>query len=233
MSAASTVEHWSYRAHREAVAAGRVLRVVNYHNTPRSGRAALRRELQAYASAFDTVTLADLDGFFATGTWTSTRPGFIPVFFEGYRNSYDVAASVCDELGLHAWFAVCTGFVDCPPAEQEVFARSHDIGLVAEEHGMDRLALTWDEVGELATRHTVYPHTASHAGIADVVTDDDVVREIVAPKQRMDAHTGGSSAAFAWLHGSPYGGSPRHDAALREAGYRYLVSNTMVQEIAR
>ena len=233
MTASPAVDNLTYGAHRDAIAAGRVLRVVNYHNTPRSGRDALRQELTAYAAAFDTVSLAELDGFFATGTWASDRPGFIPVFYEGYRNSYDVAGSVCDELGLHAWFAICTGFVECPPAEQELFARSHFIGLVAEERGTDRLALTWDEIGELAQRHTVYPHTSSHAGIADVVTDDDFEREIAEPKRLMDAHTGQSSASFAWLHGTFYGGSPRHDAALREAGYRYLVSNTMVQEIGR
>lgn len=223
----------TYTAHRDAIAAGRVLRVVNYHNTPRSGRDALRQELTAYAAAFDTVSLAELDAFFATGSWESDRPGFIPVFYEGYRNSYDVAGAVCDELGLHAWFAICTGFVECAPAEQELFARSHFIGLVAEERGTDRLALTWDEIGDLAQRHTVYPHTSSHAGIADVVTDDDVEREITRPKQLMDAHTGQSAASFAWLHGSPFGGSPVHDDALRAAGYRYLVSNTMVQEIRR
>ena len=95
------------------------------------------------------------------------------------------------------------------------------------------MALSWDEIGDLAQRHTVYPHTSSHAGIADVVTDDDVEREILRPKRLMDSHTGQSSASFAWLHGTFYGGSPRHDEALRAAGYRYLVSNTMVQEIAR
>ncbi len=48
-----------------------------------------------------------------------TSPVFYPVFYEGYRNSIEVAAEVCDELGLTGVF-VCTGFVDCPVAEQEV-----------------------------------------------------------------------------------------------------------------
>jgi hypothetical protein len=47
----------------------------------------------------------------------------------------------------------------------------------------------------------------------------------------MDAVTGQSAPAMAWLHGSPYGTSPRHDAAVREAGYRYLISNTMLHRL--
>ena len=43
----------------------------------------------------------------------------------------------------------------------------------------DRVALSTDELAEMASRHVVFPHTASHVGIADIVTDDDLHREIV------------------------------------------------------
>jgi peptidoglycan/xylan/chitin deacetylase (PgdA/CDA1 family) len=223
----------TFSGHRESVAAGRFLRVVNYHNTPSASRDALRAELARYCERFVPVSLADLDGFFATGDWADSRPGFLPVFYEGYRNSFDVAAPVCDELGISAFFFVCTGFVDCPVEEQEAFARSHWIVLVQEDLQTPgrRLAMTWDEVGELAQRHTVSPHTASHDGIADVNTPLDFDREIFEPKRKMDAVTGKSAPAFAWLSGTQWGMSDRHDQALRDAGYRYLVSNTMIHRI--
>ncbi len=221
----------TWPSHRELFAAGRYLRVVNYHNTPASGRLAVRRELASYREAFAPVDLAELDRFYESGTWTTDEPGFLPVFYEGYRNSFDVAAPLCEELGITGWFAVCTGFVDCPVAEQELFARSHWIGLADEEKTGDRIAMSWDEIAELSVRHVVYPHTASHDGIADVITDEDFRREIVEPKQRMDAVTGQSAAAFVWLHGSPWGASSRHDEAVRAAGYRYLFSNTMIHRI--
>lgn len=223
----------TYSAHRAAVASGRFLRVVNYHNTPRAGREELRAELESYAKRFVCVTLDELDEFFETGRWRSERPGFIPVFYEGYRNSHDVAAAVCDELGLSAWFPICTGFVDCAVEEQEAFARSHHIGLVAEDLAQpgQRLAMTWDEIAALSERHVVTPHTASHDGISDVVTDDDLVREVFEPKRLMDAVTGQSAPAFAWLHGTPWGANERHDEALRAAGYRYQISNTMLHRI--
>ena len=220
-----------FAAHRDTVASGAYLRTVNYHNTPAQGRAELRAELAAYAERFRSLTLTDLDRFFEDGTWPGDRPGFVPVFYEGYRNSHDVAATVCDELGITGWFAVCTGFVECPVDQQELFARSHRIGLVAAESDGRRLAMNWDEVAALGERHVVFAHTSSHAGTADVSTPADLHREVEEPKARMDAVTGQDCAAHAWLRGTPFGASPTHDAALLDAGYRYVVSNTMIQRI--
>lgn len=222
----------AFADHRDGIADGRFLRVLNYHNTPSSSSAALRRELARYARHYRSLTPSDLDAWFDHGRWPDDRPAFAPVFYEGYRNGFDVAAPVLDELGLTGWFAVCTGFVDCPPAEQEVFARAHWIQLADEELGGERLAMSWPEVAHLAQRHVVLAHTASHAGVADVVTAEDVHREVVDPGARIAAATGVPTAAFAWLLGTPWGASAAHDAAVRAAGYRYLVSNTMIQRIA-
>ncbi|HZZ95815.1 MAG TPA: polysaccharide deacetylase family protein [Jatrophihabitantaceae bacterium] len=220
--------------HRDAIAAGRFVRVVNYHNTPASGSDQLRAELAGYAERFESITLDDLDGFFATGTWRSDRPGLMAVFYEGYRNSAEVAGPICDDLGLTGWFPICTAFVDCPAAEQEVFARSHHIGLVPEDldRAGERIAMSWDEIADLSTRHVVTPHTAAHVGINDTAGDDDLEREVIEPKRRMDAVTGQSAPAFAWLHGTRWGMSERHDRAVRAAGYRYLISNTMIHRIS-
>jgi hypothetical protein len=219
--------------HSADLAAGRFVRAVNYHNTPRSQRAALREELSLYSKRFAAVTLAELDHFFATGEWQTDQPGFLPVFYEGYRTCHDVAAPVCEELGITGWFMVCTGFVDCPPKEQELFARSHHIGLVGEDllDPGSRLALSWDEIAEMAQRHVVSPHTASHVGIADVSTPTDFEREVAEPKRKIDAVTGQSAPAFVWLSGTQWGMSERHDRAVRDAGYRYLFSNTSIHRI--
>ena len=223
----------TFSAHGDAVRAGRFVRVVNYHNTPLSGREALRDELAGYASRFASIGLDDLDEFYATGRWRPGGPGFLPVFYEGYRNNFEVAAAVCDELGITGWFMICTGFVECPVPEQEAFARAHWIGLVPEELARrgERLAMTWAEIAQLSRRHVVAPHTASHGSVADVVTQDDIEREIVEPKRRMDAVTGQSAPAFAWMLGSPWGVSERHDRAIQRAGYRFHISNTMIHRI--
>ncbi len=221
--------------HRAALARGEHLRLMNYHNTPPSRRGALRDELGALAQERTPWTLADLDHAFATGQRPGgargEKPGLLVVFYEGYAASASVAAQVCDELGIPAWFALCTGWIDCPPAQQELFARAHQIALLPEDLDGERLAMSWGEVADVAQRHTVFPHTASHHGFDEPATPADLARQVTEPKERLDAVTGQDAPAFAWLHGSPTGVSAVHDAAVRSAGYRYLFSNTAIHRL--
>ncbi|WP_218974289.1 polysaccharide deacetylase family protein [Streptomyces sp. NP160] len=219
-------------SHLLAMGRGHHLRVVSWHNTPPSRRDQLRAELAALQQRYRLWTLADLEAVTATGTWPDDpRPGLLPVFYEGYRASAEVAAPVCDELGITGWFGVCTGFVSCRPDQQELFARSHKVVLLPEDLAAPSAAMTWDQVGELAQRHVVFAHTASHAGIEETPTDADLEREVLAPATALRAATGQDAGVFAWLHGSPTGTSARHDAALRAAGYRHLVSATAVHRL--
>ena len=222
---------FTFEAQTDAYRSGQLIRVVNYHNTPHSQADALERELLEYAEHFCSVSLEDLDLLFDTGEWHKSKPGFLPVFYEGYRNSATVAAPLCDKLGLTGWFPVATAFIDTPVEHQEVFARSHSIGLVEEELKGERIAMTWEEVRQLSERHVVTPHTASHAGLESVVDDADLEREVFEPKRRLDGVTGQSSPAFVWLHGTSYGRSQFHDDAVVAAGYRYQLSNTMIQRL--
>ena len=138
---------------------------------------------------------------------------------------------MCDDVGFVGWFPVCTGFMACPPAEQELFARSHWIEVVPEEMTGERIALSPTELRTLSERHEIIAHTASNLRVAEVTSDEDLQRELVEPKQYLERVTGREIPVFAWMMGTPYGGHPRHDAALRNAGYRYVLSNTMIQRI--
>ncbi len=218
-------------SHKQAFRQGQLIRVVNYHSTPAGGAAALERELADYAQAFCPVTLEDLDALFETGEWHKDRPGVLPVFYEGYRNSATVAAPLCERVGLTACFPVATQFLSTPTEHQEAFARAHWIYLVEEDLRGERIAMTWEELRDLSERHIVFPHTASHEGFDTVLDAADLKREVSDPKAEMDSVTGQDAAAFAWLHGSPYGRSPMHDRALVDAGYRFLFSNTMIQRL--
>lgn len=226
-----------WRRHREALAAGRVLRVVNYHTTPQEGRDGLRAELARYAQHWVAVGWDDLVAFFAEGAWPDERPRFAPVFYEGYADSAEVAAPVCEELGLTGWFPVCTGFLDCPPEQQELFARSHFIAVAPSERDGRRLAMSREQVAALAERHVVLPHTSSHDGIGETsltaAGEDDGEREVTAPLRLLQEWTGGRAApATAWMGGTPWGLHPGHDEAVRAAGHQLVVSNTAVQRIA-
>lgn len=218
--------------HREAFAAGAHLRVVNWHNTPETGRARLHAELSAYREHYRPVVPEDLDRLFDTGRWGHDRPGVLIAFYDGYRNNATVAAPVCDELGLTAWFFPPTGFLDVPLAEQHAYAAAHDITLVPEERSQERVAMTWDELADISRRHVVAAHTAHHATLASVLTEDDVEREVTGPVRRLTALTGRTPPTLAFLYGRPHEPDAPGWRAAVAAGVRYAMSNTALQRLA-
>ncbi|MEV0845079.1 polysaccharide deacetylase family protein [Streptomyces sp. NPDC049954] len=212
--------------------AGNFLRLVNYHNTPAGWKDELVTELRGYARDFGTVGVEDLEHFARTGQWRSARPGLLPVFYEGYRDNYEVAAAACEEAGVTGWFFVCTQFVDTPAEEQYDYALAHRIKLVPENPRAERIAMSWEEIADLHRRgHVVTPHTASHALARSVRTAADIDREVSGPKRLMDRATGGSARCTAWLEGTNWTGESPADQALTGSGYHFVFSNTMVQRL--
>jgi peptidoglycan/xylan/chitin deacetylase (PgdA/CDA1 family) len=221
----------SFSEQLQAYRDGSLLRVVNYHNTPAAQCEEIRRELTIYAERYACVLPEHLDAFYATGQWPLDRPGFIPVFYDGYRNNATVAAPLCDELGITAWFFPPTGFIDTPVADQRAYAQAHNITLVESEQEQDQLAMSWDDLGAIAERHVIAAHTSSHARAANLVTAAAIQEEAVGPAQKIEDLTGRPAAAFAWLGGTPFDPASPADAALRDLGIRYCFSNTKVQRI--
>lgn len=220
------------RYQRQAFAAGAFLRVVNWHNTLESERATLRAELAWYLERHDPVLPEDLDRLFETGEWASSRPGFIPVFYDGYRNHATVAAPICDELGITAWFFPPTAFLSVAPERQRAYADAHDVDLVAEELGQPALAMTLEDLEVISRRHVVAAHTANHVPARDIVTAEDAEREVLGPVRLIEEVTGTRPPAFAWLGGAPFDPSSPAGRAVLDAGIRYQVSNTAYQRIA-
>lgn len=215
-----TVEH-----HSEAFAAGRFLRLVNWHTTPPSGRDQLKAELSWYLDRYEPVLPHDLDRFFDTGEWGLDRPGFIPAFYDSHRDHVTVAAPVCEELGLTAWFFPPTGVLDVPAEEQRAWAEKNDVDLVAGQPDAP-WAMTWDELATIAHRHVIGAHTASHATAVSITTEEDVRREITEPIERLRDLTGRMPASFAFLYGTPpVPGTVAGDAVIA-SGIRYATTNT-------
>ena len=70
------------------------------------------------------------------------------------------------------------------------------------------------------------------ARAGDVLTADDVEREVLAPVRQIEAVTGRTPPAFAWLYGTPFDGSSTAGRAVLSAGIRYQVGNTAYERIA-
>ncbi len=218
--------------HVAALRQGRLLHVVNYHVTPPASGGELERQLAAYTAHFDAVLPEHLDAWFTTGRWPLRRPGWVPVFYDAYRE-HVAAAGLCDALGITAWFMPVTAFVDCPVPEQVDFCARHHVDLPDDPHSDGRLALTWGELEVIGRRHVIGAHTATHAVPDDAADDAGAERELVEPRRLLERVARAAPVVLAWRRGLP--DDPAHPAfgAARAAGYRYLVSATQVQRISR
>lgn len=207
------------------------LRVVNFHDTPRARAGAYERQLAGLAERWDAVDEAALHALLDGGE-PAGRGGVVPVLYEGYRSSYEVVLPLVEKVGLRAWIVVPTAFVDAPAERQMALAERCHLGPIAEVPADGRVAMSWDELRDAAARgHTIVCHTAHHRGIADLRTDTDLRREVVEPRARLEQELGRPVGGLAFLWGSPLGGAPHVDAAVAEAGYRFVVSNTRLQRL--
>ena len=208
------------------------LRVVNYHLTPAANAAIYDREFTALAARYAPVREDDLAEYLTTGRWPMARPGILPVFYNGYRNNYDVARPLLERHGLVGWFMAVTAYSSCPPAAQPEFCARRTLTTVRGEYYDGRTALSWDELRALDGPHVVASHTRNHTKVN--MEDPQVVEdEIVGAQQDFIRELGHPVRAFAWLFGGRYGENPVADAAVDKAGYEFLFSNFAVQRLPR
>lgn len=206
------------------------LRVVNYHLTPASRAADYDREFAALAARYAPVRQDDLAEYLTSGRWPMGRDGVLPVFYNGYRNNFDVARPLLEKHGLVGWFMAVSGYSGCPVAAQAAFAATRRLTTLPGEYADGRSALSWDELRILDQRHVVGSHTRNHTrpGMDDPAAVRD---EIVGAQIDFSRELGHPVRAFAWLFGGRYGENPVADAAVDQAGYGFLFSNFAVQRL--
>ena len=214
------------------LAAGPLVRTFNFHNPAKAQSEEVEGRLLAAGERFGAVEEKDLDGLLSGRAWDGRKPPLIPVFYEGCRNNYDVALPLLERAGLRGWFFIPTSFIDTAVPEQFAFARAHHIGLTDEDRAGDRCAMTWDELRDVAARgHVVACHTTTHCAIVDVGTPEDIQRELIDSRRRLEQELEREVRIFAWLSGVPFGENERVDAAVREEGYRLVFSNAKIQRL--
>lgn len=204
------------------------LRVVNYHLTPAHLAGVYDREFAALAERYAPVAEDALADYLSTGRWAG-RPGVIPVFYNGYRNNFDVARPLLDRHGLVGWFMAVPGFTDA--ADQPTFAAAHNLAL-AGDYPDGRHALSWEEMRALDGPHVVASHTRTHSRVS--LDDPDMLRsEILGAQQDFIRNLGHPVRGFAWLLGGRYGENLAADACVDAAGYQFLFSNLALQRLRR
>lgn len=208
------------------------IRVVNYHNTDPVDADRFEREVAAFAENFTSVSIADIDEFFETREWKKDKPGLIPAVFEGFRNQYDVYLPILEKYGFKAWYYIPSFFMDIPVSLQKRFTDFYDLTVYRDEVYPDgRYAMNWDEVKEIAKKHEICCHTGNHFQIHRDTPDFDMYREIVVAKKVLEEHIGRPVDVFCWLYGEEFSYNERGQQFLKEAGYRYVVSNLKIEKI--
>lgn len=208
------------------------IRIVNYHNTLPSDRERIAAELESFGRHFSPVTVADMDEFFATRRWPKEKPGLIPAIYEGYRNQYDVITPLLDRYKMTGWYFIPSFFIDVPPGEQLAYGQKNELPVAQPGMYRDgRVAMSWGEIAEVAKRHEICCHTGSHYQISLDASDEEMHREIVGAKLRLEEQTNRSVSVFSWLWGEEYNYNIRAHKFFEEAGYKYVVSNLKMEKI--
>ena len=214
------------------MAHSRAIRLINFHATPRYREAEFRKQIAAYAHAFEPITPANFAAA-VEGRWSYERPGLMPALFEGYRDNLDVMLPILEEFGFTGWFFVPSGFLNVPMPEQRSYAADHKLHLPQyDEYPGERIVLTWEEVREIARRgHRIACHTRTHNEVTAETPRAVLEDEIIVAKAEMESELGTGVEIFCWLEGAALGVNPEADEMLRQAGFRYLFSNFKVQKM--
>jgi peptidoglycan/xylan/chitin deacetylase (PgdA/CDA1 family) len=195
------------------------LRAVNYHDVPPSCSANFERQLAYYKRHFSPAGLDDLDRFFTTGRWHQRKPGLILAFDDGLRFHHDVAAPLLEQYGFVGWFFVPPAFAQAPPQGQKEFARKHKIQFAPENS--DRIAMSSEEVRDLAQRHVVGCHTLTHSRLCEGTPENQLADEVVASKALLERWLGKEVVTFCWVGGEESSYSACAARAIQAAGFRY------------
>ncbi len=175
-------------------------RVIVYHGTPKRLRDPLARQFDYLLERYRGGSAGDLETVLRDGP--GEKPAVLFSFDDGLANNYDVAAELLEERGIRGFFCLPADFLSVPRGEQpEWFIRN----VRAEsdyEHCTDddRLAMTWEQVRELAARgHRICSHSRTHLRITADTPVSDLQTEIVRSREEINQRLAGSEAdGFCW-----------------------------------
>ena len=196
------------------------IRALIYHSVPQASADGFERQLQYFSRHYRSVGGDELAELVRDGKWNHSKPGLMLTFDDGLRSHAEVAAPLLEKYGFRGWFFVPTAFVDAPIQRQREFAVEHRIFQVEDFHG-DRIAMTWDQVRRLAENHVIGGHTANHVRLTKDLAAEDLRREIVVSKSRLEEELARPVESFAWVGGEEWSYSRSAAEAIASAGFSY------------
>jgi peptidoglycan/xylan/chitin deacetylase (PgdA/CDA1 family) len=171
--------------------------ILNYHSIHPTHHSSTRPEdfLAQMAFLKEHFAVISLRGFFEARAANRTLPGKVAMitFDDGYRDNYDYAFPVLQELGLTATVFLATGFID---GELDITREWGDY------QGLDHL--NWRQVKEMNENGLhIGAHTHTHS-ILSRLSSDEVEKEIFQSKHIIEEKLGERVSHFAYPLGQPH-----------------------------
>jgi peptidoglycan/xylan/chitin deacetylase (PgdA/CDA1 family) len=206
------------------------IRVVYYHDVPDRLAHSFREQLRLFHRLFVPASRIDLDTLLQEGRWPHRRPGIILTFDDGLRTHFEVAAPLLEEFGFQGWFFVPSDLVTLDPALQPAAAIRHDILHEWDTAADPRVFMTRQQLVDLARRHVVGCHTATHERLSQKLTPEQLQVEIPGAQQRLESTLGRSVDSFSWVGGEEWAYCR---SAAREIAHRFTYAFTTNTALTR
>ena len=100
------------------------------------------------------------------------------------------------------------------------FVQAHQISAQCVVPGNRPIAMSWDQLRELAKHHVVGCHTCNHRRLAATLNEAAFTQEILGAKQRLEEVLGCEVPVFAWVGGEEWSYSRQAAQAIVEAGFK-------------
>jgi len=194
------------------------IRVVYYHDVPARRAQSFREQLRLFARLFVPASRDDLKVLLRDGSWPHTKPGIILTFDDGLRSHFEVAAPLLQEFGFQGWFFVPADLVALQPAVQPEAALRHCVHHEWETNRDPRVFMTQRQLLELARRHVVGCHTATHERLSRQLSPQQLDSQIAGAQCRLESIMDRPIDSFSWVGGEEWAYSA---AAMREIAGRF------------
>lgn len=210
---------------------GSYIRAVNYHETYSKDKSKFEKQLAFLRRHFSPVSMEDLDRFYKEKKWQKEKPGLIISLFEGYKNNYEVFLPLLQKYGFVGWYFVPAQFLEINVEDQQQFADNHTIYYNEDIYNGERMAMSGQELKEIAQNHVICSHTMTHFRFDNETPEDILQREIIESKTLLEEKTNSKVDVFCWLGGEDFKKDSKVTKYINKAGYRYLYSNNKIEKI--
>jgi peptidoglycan/xylan/chitin deacetylase (PgdA/CDA1 family) len=201
-----------------------LIRVFNYHGTPRRYGALFGLQIDHLLTRYDPVDPYRLEQALAEGP-AGGRPLAVFTFDDGLRNHFTVAAAALEKRGIRGIFCIPVEFPSLSPPDQIDWFRKRVRPTPNAEHAHDDdlYAMSWDEARQLVARgHRICCHSLSHEVLDRNTPRRRLEAEIIDSKERLEEKLGVPVDGFCW----PVQRDPQATVALElfRATYSYGLS---------